>query len=139
MKYFDLIPNVTFDDGTVAKNLNYKFKLQTLSDDYVMTYRIKDGECLESICKDLYDDASLWWVLSTINDIRDVIFDLPITEETIQRFTKDMSTENNVLNMTAFAENYDMLVAENDEKRTIKVIKPNLMQQIVKQIIRQVS
>ena len=139
MKYFDLIPNVTFDDGTVAKNLNYKFKLQSLSDDYVTTYRIKDGECLESICKDLYDDASLWWVLSTINDIRDVIFDLPITEETIQRFTKDMSTENNVLNMTAFAENYDMLVAENDEKRTIKVIKPNLMQQIVKQIIRQVS
>ena len=139
MKYFDLIPNVTFDDGTVAKNLNYKFKLQSLSDDYVTTYRIKDGECLESICKDLYDDASLWWVLSTINDIRDVIFDLPITEETIQRFTKDMSTENNFLNMTAFAENYDMLVAENDEKRTIKVIKPNLMQQIVKQIIRQVS
>ena len=144
MKYFTLLPKIEYGNGIKARNLNWKYYFETEIDpSYLTTYRIADGENLESICYELYKDTTLWWLICILNGIRDVIFDLPITEEALQRFASDLAsesydevTEENDW-LTEYATQYDLLVVQNDAKRTVRVIKPTFIQPILRQIIRQ--
>ena len=144
MKYFTLLPKIEYGNGIKARNLNWKYYFETEIDpSYLTTYRISDGENLESICNDLYKDTTLWWLISILNDIRDVIFDLPITEEALQRFASDLASEtyDDVTEeedwLTEYATQYDLLVVQNDTKRTVRIIKPAFIQPILRQIVRQ--
>lgn len=144
MKYFTLLPKVEYADGIKARNLNWKYYFETEIDPaYLTTYRISDGENLESICYDLYKDTTLWWLIAILNGIRDVIFGLPISEEALQRFASDLASETydeeteETEWLSEYTTQYDLLVDANDEKRVIRIIKPAFIQPILRQIIRQ--
>jgi len=208
MKYFNLLPLYTFEDGTIGRNLNWKYYFATdIDTSYISTYRIQEGESLESICDYLYNDASIWWLIAILNGFRDVLFDMPLSEDMVQKFAQDLSTtttltlssvddfsvngyisgdgdngnsgrgtivsisgndvvvnisvgefvaSNGVDNASTYASdkttissltqvlseasyitNYDLLTDDNDEKRVIRIIKPEFIQKILKDIVRQ--
>jgi len=208
MKYFNLLPAYTYSNGILGRNLNWKYYFATEIDTkYLSTYRIQDGESLESICYDLYKDASIWWLIAMLNGFRDVIFEMPLNEDTIQKIAQDLSTTitlslvdasnftvggfisgdgvegnsgkatissiigndvvvdmnvggfvsgngvdyrstfvseittissiSSVLNESEYITNYDLLTDDNDDKRVIRIIKPEFIQKILKDIVRQ--
>lgn len=140
MKFFELLPRITYDSQYDIRNLFYKYYFQNDIDPiYLTTYRISDGESLESISHELYEDSSLWWLLAILNDIRDVIFDLPLDEDAIQEMAKDLSTINLVLDLSLYSTNYDTLTDENNDKRVIRVVRPEFIQKILTEIVRQTS
>lgn len=140
MKFFELLPRITYDSQYDIRNLFYKYYFPNDIDPiYLTTYRISDGESLESISHELYEDSSLWWLLAILNDIRDVIFDLPLDEDAIQEMAKDLSTINLVLDLSLYSTNYDTLTDENNDKRVIRVVRPEFIQKILTEIVRQTS
>lgn len=140
MKFFELLPTINYDNQYSIKNLFWKYYFPDDIDPiYLTTYRISEGQCLESISYELYEDSSLWWLLAILNDIRDVIFDMPLDEEALQDMAKDLSTVDDVLDLSLYSTNYDTLTDENDDKRVIRVIKPEFIQKILTEIVRQTS
>ena len=137
MKYFTLLPKIT-SGLDIYINLNWKIKFQVeIDNSFVMTYRVQENESLESICNDFYNDSSLWWILAIINDFRDIIFEMPLNEEVIQAMAKNLSTINGNINTELYLTNYDLLSIENDAKRSIKIIKPEMLQGIVREFVKQ--
>ena len=136
MNFFKLLPQITYD-GVLIRNLFFKYYLITnIPDKYLATYNIKDGETLESIAEFIYGDTELWWVIAFINQIEDVIFDLPISQTAIQAMAKDQSTINGVLDMSLFSSTFDKLETENDAKRVIKVVKVDHLNRVLSDIIQ---
>lgn len=63
------------------------FKIRVASDineEYLITYKIKDGQTLEDIADDIYGDSGLWWIIALVNDNKDVYFDLPLDPNSVQ-------------------------------------------------------
>lgn len=137
MDLFELVPKIEYNNTHEIRNLFHKYYLKTEIDDkFLFSYRITQNESLESIAYDQYDDTSLWWILAIINDIRDPLFELPLSESVIQAAAKDQATIDDVLDVELYAEIYDDLDAENNDKRVIKVVKPEFMNAVLAEIIR---
>lgn len=139
MKIQDLVPDVTYDNGQYKfKNIFYKYNLATdIDEQYLQVYKISDGETLEDISNELYNDPVYFWTIIIVNNFQDPIFDLPLPEEAIQEIGQDMSTTNGVLDPAEYATNYDTLTEENDAKRDIKVIKPDYLSAFLTEMVRQ--
>lgn len=141
MLYFKLLPKITYDNEMYEiRNLNWKYYFPNdVSSEYLSTYRMSDGENLESVSADLYTDSSLWWLLAMLNDITDIIFDIPLDEDALQAIARDLATTGSVLDETEYLVQYDLLMDDNDEKRVIRIVKPEFIQKILTEIVRQVS
>lgn len=141
MKYFDLLPKVLYDNDLFSiRNLFYKFNfVEDIPIEYLYNYTIKDGESLETISFMEYNDPSLWWLLAIINDMRDIIFDMPLDSISLKKIATDQSTIDNVLDLNLFSTNYDILEAENDNKRIIKILKNKYLSDVLINIIREIS
>ena len=139
MEYFNLLPKINYDSKNYTiRNLFLKFDfVEDIPDKYLYNYILGDGENLETISFDIYRDPIYWWLLAIINDISDVVFDLPLTTDVLQRIATEQSTINDVLDLELFSINYDILEEENDLKRTIKVLKPQYLNEIIVNIIRE--
>lgn len=139
MKFFNFLPKIFYDNDIYEiRNLFYKFYFsETISDEYLYSYILKDNESLESLSFDIYNDSSFWWILALINNIRDIIFDLPLTSSTLQKIATEESSPGGVLDLVLFSENYDKLEISNDEKRNIKILKPEFLNECIANIIKQ--
>jgi hypothetical protein len=137
MDLFELIPIIEYGGTTEVRNIFYKYYLATQIDEkFLFSYRISQRESLESIAYDQYNDTSLWWILAIINDIRDPLFELPVSESVIQAAARDQATIDDVLDVELYAEVYDDLDEENNQKRVIKIVKPEFMSAVLAEIIR---
>jgi hypothetical protein len=141
MEYFDLLPKIKYSTEEFdIRNLFYKFDfIQTIPSKYLYSYRIADGENLETIAFEIYNDPVLWWLLAIINNITDVVFELPLSSEILQKIARDQSTIDDVLDMELFSTNYDILEIENDQKRLIKVLKPQYLKEVIVNLIREIK
>ena len=137
MKYFELLPTMAHGDYEV-RNIFNKFILTTpLEDKYLYTKTLGDHESLESVAFDEYADTSLYWVLVIINDIRDMIFDLPLPDDVLQTIARQMTIdEMGSLDLVVYGENYDALQAENDERRKIKVLKSDYVNEFLADVLK---
>jgi hypothetical protein len=137
MDLFELIPIIEYGGTHEVRNIFYKYYLKTEIDEkFLFSYRVSQNESLESIAYDQYTDTSLWWILAIINDIRDPLFELPVSESVIQAGARDQATIDGVLDVELYAEIYDQLDEENDNKRVIKVVKPEFMSAVLAEIIK---
>ncbi len=124
MKYFELLPIIYHGDFQVRDIYNKYHLEDTIDEEYLYTHIMLEHETLESIAFDEYGDSELYWVLVIINDIRDMIFDLPLPDDVLQTIARQMTEDTEgYLDLEVFAANYDDLQTENDEKRPIKVLK----------------
>ncbi len=124
MKYFRLIPKITHGELEV-RDIFKKYILEVPIDPkFTYTKSLSDWETLESVANDEYNDPELYWVLVILNDIRDMIFDLPLPDSAIQEIARAMATdENDQLDLLAFSQAYDELQDEQNVKRKIRVLK----------------
>jgi hypothetical protein len=137
MKYFDLMPTIKHGDFTVRNIFNKYILATALEDKYLYTKTLMEHETLESVAFDEYADAELFWVLVIINDIRDMIFDLPLPDAVLQTIARAMTIKSEgSLNLTVFGTNYDALQAENDEKRKIKVLKSEFVNEFLSDVLK---
>jgi hypothetical protein len=136
MKYFSLFPKMTHGDFEV-RNIFNKYILTTpLEDKYLYIKNLGDHDTLESVAFEEYADSSLFWVLVIINDIRDMIFDLPLSDAVLQTIAKEMTLASaGFLDLTLFGVNYDALQAENDEKRKLKVLKSDFVNEFLSDVL----
>ena len=96
-----------------------------------------DNDTLESVAFEEYSDAELYWVLVIINDIRDMIWDLPVPDEVLQTIAKQMTIDSEgSLDLIVYGENYDALQTENDEKRKIKVLKSDFINEFLSDVLK---
>ena len=138
MKFFKLLPKINYEEYKI-RNLFYKFYfLIDIPNKYLYQYIIKDNENLESISFDIYNDSAYWWLLAIINDIRDIIFDLPLDVITLQKIATSESSPEGVLDLNLFSIAYDILEIENDLKRNIKILKPEFLNTVIGNIIKEV-
>lgn len=139
MQYFELLPIIVYDEIYNIRNLFYKYDfIEKIPDEYLFNYVLNDGETLETVSFDNYNDPIYWWLLAIINDIRDIIFGLPLTTESLQLIAIEQSTIDSELDLELFSTNYDILETENDLKRNIKILKPQFLNEILTNIIREV-
>ena len=138
MKYFDFLPTITYDGEYTVKNLFYKYYFsEPIPNEYLYNYTLQDDETLESMSYEVYGDPVYWWLLAMINDIRDVIFEMPLNSTILQKIATDMSTTGGVLDLIEFSTNYDDLEIENDAKRNIKILKSEYLNNVLTNIIRE--
>lgn len=135
MKYFKLLPTVTIDQYKF-KNVFQKLFLTEIKEDQLLMYRINENERIEDLAYRFYRSTEYWWVIAIINNIRDIIFDFPLSEDAIQSMAREKAMINDVLNNTLFIQEYDKLQAENDAKRSIRLVKPSHLPIVIKEVLR---
>jgi hypothetical protein len=137
MKYFDLFPKMMHGDFQ-ARNIFNKYILTTpLENKYLYTHTLLEHDTLESVAFEEYADSSLFWVLVIINDIRDMIFDLPLPDDVLQTIARQMTIDSaGFLDLTIFGDYYTALQVENDEKRKLKVLKSDFVNEFLSDILK---
>lgn len=137
MKYFRLLETIDHGEFQV-RDIFKKYILDDPIDlKHLFTKTMRDHETLESVALDEYGDPELYWVLVIINDIRDMVFDMPLPDSAIQEIARAMATdENGQLDLFEFSLAYDQLQDEQNEKRKIKVLKSAFINQFLSDALR---
>ncbi|WP_298751823.1 hypothetical protein [uncultured Arcobacter sp.] len=180
MKYFDIIGEITIN-GVTYDDLFEAYKVLNISDDLIEYYVMNDGDSLESVVYAKYGKAEYWWLLAILNNINDLVYDIPLDSETLIRSINNEtqslfsdSLEKNTKNylieyslklndvaLRSFIESYtstelislindaidnnfstsfyrefmsyiyDIRHAENDDRRTLQIIKPDFFNQVI--------
>lgn len=146
MYYFENLPVITYDsldseELVKMRNIFYRLELSTLKDEYTRFYRIDGDKRLDTISHELYDTPHYWWIIAFINNIQDIIFDLPLEEELLQQVATDRTlveyaslVEPGALQYRA--EQLEALVEENDTKRLILVVNPAFIGRVITEILK---
>lgn len=137
MKYFTLLPIIFHGDFQVRDIFNKYILDAPIEDKFLFTKIIQDHETLESVAFDEYGDSELYWVLVIINDIRDMIFDMPLPDDVLQAIAKQMTIDSEgFLDLIVYGTNYDALQTENDDKRYIKVLKADFVNEFLSDALK---
>ena len=137
MKYFRLLPIINHGDFQVRDIFNKYVLDDPIEDKYLFTKVMQEHENLESVAFDEYGDSELFWVLVIINDIRDMIFDMPLPDDVLQTIAKQMTIDSEgFLDLIVYGTNYDALQTENDEKRKIQVLKSDFVNEFLSDALK---
>lgn len=137
MRYFELLPIINHGDFQVRNIFNKYILNFPLEEKYLYTKLLTENETLQSIANEEYGDSSLYWVLVIINNIRDIIFDLPLPDEVLQTIAKQMTIDDlGYLDLVTYGTNYDNLQSENDAKRPIKILKDTYINQFLSDVLK---
>jgi hypothetical protein len=132
MRYFEQLPILVYGDSVNARNIFDYLKLVSIDDSFIEYYSVKDGERIENISYDLYDTVDHWWILCIINGFKDFFHDLPYSENTMRAISAEETGS------AAIIAKYDELMILNNQKRSIKIIKPILINQVMLTIARSI-
>lgn len=154
MGYFSSFPLVRLNDGSLGINITARNKiLSTYKDNKSAFYEhsIVDGETPEIIADKFYDDIELAWIILIFNDIHNIYKEWPVDQETLQQYIDDkydnpfgvhhyvsiatgnIVGEDHVSYDRMPVTNSDYEIEENDLKRPVKLVLPELVGQIVAQ------
>lgn len=137
MNYFELLPIIANGDNTVRNIFNKYILSNPLKDEFLYTHLLTEGQTLEDVAFEEYSDSSLYWVLVIINDLRDMVFDLPLADDVLQTIAKQMTIDSEgSLDLIVYGTNYDALQAENDDKRAIKVLKSDFVNEFLSDVLK---
>lgn len=109
MKYFENLPIIDINDKQF-RNLFQKVVIDTIEDNELINYRIKDYETLNSISYDLYGTVDYWWVIALLNNIQDISFDIPLNNEQIETIANDLATEYTFSNSILTSGSFDLTI-----------------------------
>lgn len=157
MKYFEsLIPTIT-QQSNVFYDMFENFDItKEIDQEFLITYSMRDGETLQDVALNFYDDPQLWWLICLTNNIKDPIFDIARSSDYIQKVAIELASHNPLfwtgsdsdlfwtgldsdlfwfLQIDYITE-YDAATALNDDLRTINVIKPEFLSDVISQILQ---
>lgn len=108
------------------------------------TIRLADGQTMENIAYDYYGDANLHWVIILLNDIIDPYYDLPLSPKEIRAYAELAYTDVNDIHHYEYEgfkypdfnalyfpiTNLEHETKLNEDKRFIKILHPDYLNQI---------
>jgi len=147
MQHFTYIPIITHQPTDITlpsaemRNLFQVLELVVNSPNVIQLYVIEGIKRLDNISYELYGSTEHWWILAKLNNIHDIIFDLPIDEEVLQKVSMDRTLiqYNDISDsgaMDYYITQFEDLVSENDSKRPINIIKPEYLGTILTEIVK---
>lgn len=134
--YFNILKDITLDDIPL-KDIFSRYNIFNETNNYFI-YKIKDGDDLLSISNDFYGTKRFWWIVALYNDIIDPFYDMPLTENELRDYVNKYLDEEAESGET-FNELYQSFKEENDLKREIKILNPDLLQNIMKQFKNEIN
>lgn len=158
--YFEKLPFIYYslDNATVqiVKDITIRTKIAIFLRESIYIYEkytVQDGEKAEHIAARLYNNPLLHWVIFVTNDIVDPYNDWPLSDYDLGKWVEENMNpdgihhyENlfgdwvNPTNPEAYPiTNLEFYRLENDEKRAIKLIKPELVQFFIDEFDRLVK
>jgi len=114
-----------------VKNLFEQYKiLDAYKRDFstFTTYKIQPNELLENISFKFYDAIEYWWLIALFNNIRNPFFDMPLTEEQIIEYSKELETAEGKYPQNVY---YKLIEFENEKRREIHIPKKEAIADIV--------
>jgi Base plate wedge protein 53 len=159
--YFDTFQNMYYSylqpDGTLGYVLlkditqNVRFKKEVLENISLYEYYdLRDGDTPEIVAEKFYGSPMYHWVIMIANQKYDYVEDFPKAIPELEQIIRDKYGEENVYGIHHYVKNgfivsnidypdassvsnYDYEFSENEKKRRIKIISPNLLQEILRQ------
>lgn len=116
---------------TTLKNLFDKVVLlDSFKKEYINfdTYEVNNNESIEYVSYVAYKTVDYWWIIAIFNDIKDIFYDWVKTEDQIQYIADQLYETENKYSRRVY---YDMLVAHNEKRRTLLVLKPEFINTVV--------
>jgi hypothetical protein len=142
MQYFEnleilnySIPN--YPDAKL-RNIFNTLKLD-IDEDFIQTYRIDGVKRLDQISYELYETTNYWWIIALMNDINDIIFDIPVSDEALMEAAKKKTLEEYETiedGMDYYLELYEQYQEDNESKRVIEVVIPSYISKVITEIVR---
>jgi len=150
MNYFDNIPLLTIN-GYTTKDITRRAHISNLiknKADFFYFYNVKDGEKIEDVAYNHYEDAGLHWLVMLMNDIVDPFYDWVLSNKELDayiaaKYTDPEATHHWLLNGVIYNHNVQGSVAisnrqfeidENEKKRKIQLVRPDYINQILREI-----
>ena len=158
MAYFNYFPEIAYDIRGKKDNVRIDFvtnilvrarkKLEITNASLFEQYFVRDGDRADTIAHKIYDDSTLHWVILYANYMTNPYYDWPMTYFDLQKYIAKKYDNPNGVHHYEDANKYEVdsnapgatpvtnSVYEeflNDSKRTIDIIKPEYIQQIVKE------
>ena len=158
MAYFNYFPEIAYDVRGKKDNVRIDFvtnilvrarkKIEITNASLFEQYFIRDGDRADTIAHKIYDDSTLHWVILYANYMTNPYYDWPMTYFDLQKYIAKKYDNPNGVHHYEDANKYEVdsnapgatpvtnSVYEeflNDSKRTIDIIKPEYIQQIVKE------
>lgn len=154
MSYFSNFPLYRLADGSLGINITARTKIINSFRDNVNVYyehTISDNETPEVVADKFYDDVELVWVILLFNDIHNIYTQWPIDQQSLEEYidekyenpygihhyvsaaTGNIVGEDHVSYDRVPVTNSEYEIDENDSKRKIKLILPELVSQVVSQ------
>lgn len=146
MDYFEAFPKITIYDKYLITDITRRMYIQDkfknkigIFDEYI----VKDGDTPESIAWKFYGNPNYHWVILLMNDIIDPFYDFPLSDNELSKFVTDTygaGNENsphhyelngvvvdaNTPNAAPIS-NFEYEYHKNEEKRKIKILKPEFV------------
>ena len=158
MAYFNYFPEIAYDIRGKKDNVRIDFvtnilvrarkKLEITNASLFEQYFVRDGDRADTIAHKIYDDSTLHWLIMYANYMTNPYYDWPMTYFDLQKYIVKKYDNPNGVHHYEDANKYEVdsnapgatpvtnSVYEeflNDSKRTIDIIKPEYIQQIVKE------
>jgi hypothetical protein len=151
-KYTQMLPKLTYNGVTIADITHRIDMLKSVQDFESLYYTIKIEETMtpERVAEVAYGNQDYWWIVCTVNKVIDPFYDWVKTEAEVYRYVElayddkygihhyedqeynqyeTDSPENDRVPIT----NLDWEIYENDKKRSILLVKPENINDIVKE------
>jgi len=160
MEFFSVFPRLDYRQYSITDLTKRVYIPQEIKDniDYFDIYRVKDGEKIEDLAYKFYGSPFYNWVIILMNDIIDPFYDWILTdEEIIEYCRKKYGNENKIVGYRyngifykTMPPNVDIYSVEqvtafqyeselNEQKREIKILKPDYIPLIEDEIIKQLE
>lgn len=156
MAYFKYFPTTDYDvrgekNTTRLQEITnilvrIRKKLNVVNSAFFEQYFISDGDRADTIAHQVYGDSTLHWVVMYANYMTNPYYDWPLTYFDLQKFVAKKYTDINGVHHYEDADGYEVdstasgataitnFVYEetlNDQKRTINIIRPEYLTQVI--------
>ena len=97
------------------------------------TYVIQDNDTPEDIAKKFYGSVEYWWIVLISNNIKQPFTEWLLTETQLYDISKFLSLNQGRYSLDGY---FNILNHQNEQKRTIKLLKKVYMTDLLKEIKR---
>jgi len=128
-RYFHDIIQTRTVDGFEILNLTKSIQISDLLDDvHTEEYVIKDGDYPDTLSKQYYNDTIFWWVFFLVNNLNDPFYDWPLNYESLKSYFAYLIETGE---LTDTPSNWASLKSANNDKRTIKILKEEYLDELL--------
>lgn len=112
MRYFELLPIIDINNQQF-RNLFKRVFIENMEDNQLIDTRINEYDTLTAISYNLYGSTDYWWVIACLNNIQDINFSIPLTNNQINTIAQENSTNYTFDSSILISGNFALSGAEN--------------------------